>query len=761
MSTATTYTMASFLSATLILSTLSVAAPFPAEEVGADGHGWATPPNASKPIEPSLSELYGVKFIPVPSITLGAIDVDAALIEDEMTPQPAPLRFAIPRPVNVSVADGQWIDVPGGRLWRLAVTATDSTCNRLHLSGLSLGDGESLFLVNTGDIEQFVGPLTSTGSFETGEAWGLFAQGQSSRIEWFVPDFKDRAELPFTSVEISHGYRDVFSAAIGADEGGVAGNCHNAPLCFPTWANQSAATVRLAFGGGYLCSGQVMATTAADATPYCSTANHCISTQADANSCQYLFNFRNSSCGGGISAGTTVTGGNLTDTWSTSDCTLMMIRAEIPATTYFVGWLTTTAANAAASTCLHHPGGAAQAISFGTKISNPICGSTSYWTGMSWTNGITEPGSSGSGIYRNSDQKLYGVLTCGSSSCQNPGGDDGYGRWDAAVSATGGNFAAFLAAGSDDAQEPNDTCTAPRAIVPGTPLTGLVCKSTDPDFYSFTVPSGSTATMSLTFIDANGDIDAELFTTCGATAVASALGNANNENFTWTNTGAATTAVLRVFLFTDTRNEYSMTVSVSTPPDPPPANNECAGAVVLPLGSTTVTTALATNSAIALATTCIDGGTTVMYKDVWYRLTAPFTGTMTVSTCNGSAFDSRLAVYPTTCPTASTQSIACDDDTTGCSGGSTSVTWNVTVGTQYLVRLGGKTSMASGFATLTVTGVPAAPPCPEDLNGDGTVDGADLALMLNYWGSAAGDVNGSGTTDGTDLGILLSGWGAC
>jgi hypothetical protein len=45
-----------------------------------------------------------------------------------------------------------------------------------------------------------------------------------------------------------------------------------------------------------------------------------------------------------------------------------------------------------------------------------------------------------------------------------------------------------------------------------------------------------------------------------------------------------------------------------------------------------------------------------------------------------------------------------------------------------------------------------------DLNGDGVVNGVDLAELLSNWGLPGGDVNGDGTTDANDLAILLSNW---
>lgn len=55
-------------------------------------------------------------------------------------------------------------------------------------------------------------------------------------------------------------------------------------------------------------------------------------------------------------------------------------------------------------------------------------------------------------------------------------------------------------------------------------------------------------------------------------------------------------------------------------------------------------------------------------------------------------------------------------------------------------------------------GGPVGPPVPGDLNGDGTVNGADLGLLLAAWGTPDGDLDGDGDTDGADLGILLSNW---
>ena len=50
-----------------------------------------------------------------------------------------------------------------------------------------------------------------------------------------------------------------------------------------------------------------------------------------------------------------------------------------------------------------------------------------------------------------------------------------------------------------------------------------------------------------------------------------------------------------------------------------------------------------------------------------------------------------------------------------------------------------------------------------DINGDGVVNGADLAQILALWGTpclgCAVDINEDGEVDGADLALVLAGWG--
>ncbi len=57
------------------------------------------------------------------------------------------------------------------------------------------------------------------------------------------------------------------------------------------------------------------------------------------------------------------------------------------------------------------------------------------------------------------------------------------------------------------------------------------------------------------------------------------------------------------------------------------------------------------------------------------------------------------------------------------------------------------------------------PPCPADLNDDGSVDVPDLLILLGFWGPCEkvclGDFDDSGDVDVKDLLFLLGNWGAC
>ena len=74
--------------------------------------------------------------------------------------------------------------------------------------------------------------------------------------------------------------------------------------------------------------------------------------------------------------------------------------------------------------------------------------------------------------------------------------------------------------------------------------------------------------------------------------------------------------------------------------------------------------------------------------------------------------------------------------------------------------------IAAGAADLNGNGIPDNCECIADLTGNGEVNGADISVLLGFWGKVqaplpAADINQDGHVDGLDLAVLLGSWGPC
>ena len=73
----------------------------------------------------------------------------------------------------------------------------------------------------------------------------------------------------------------------------------------------------------------------------------------------------------------------------------------------------------------------------------------------------------------------------------------------------------------------------------------------------------------------------------------------------------------------------------------------------------------------------------------------------------------------------------------------------------------------SAWRAAALVAVAAASPAyaacpPGDFDGNGSIDGGDLGIMLSQWGGpGSADLNGDNNVDGLDLGLLLASWGPC
>lgn len=126
--------------------------------------------------------------------------------------------------------------------------------------------------------------------------------------------------------------------------------------------------------------------------------------------------------------------------WASSDFALLEIVETIPNSyrAYLAGWnMNKTAARSVYG--IHHPSCDVKKISLfnGTLVASywNEYPRNYHWMVSKWTEGTTEPGSSGSGLFNPSGQ-LIGQLHGGMAACDNPDGYDLYGAL--AYSWTGG-----------------------------------------------------------------------------------------------------------------------------------------------------------------------------------------------------------------------------------------------------------------------------------------------------------------------------------
>ncbi len=69
---------------------------------------------------------------------------------------------------------------------------------------------------------------------------------------------------------------------------------------------------------------------------------------------------------------------------------------------------------------------------------------------------------------------------------------------------------------------------------------------------------------------------------------------------------------------------------------------------------------------------------------------------------------------------------------------------------------------ASRISAAGAVAVGPIAPAAADVNADGAIDAADIAMLLNAWGPAPtfvrSDLNADGQVNAQDIAILLSGW---
>jgi hypothetical protein len=400
----------------------------------------------------------GIKVSEVPQVALAAVDRTALLAEDSRQLAPASNGAAVEKRLRVAVGntiritpqnDGIWETLAdGSRLWRLTVRADNATDLGFGFSRYQLPAGASLYFIDE-TAHSYEGPYVSSDATPDNQFWSPPVAGSAITLELHLPA---GAELASDSLVLNHvgaGYRNVRErSGAGLFGAGASGDCNIDVICplGDAYRNEIRSVAKYYFQSGadtYLCTGSLVMNTAHDFKNYFLTANHCISTQAEATTISLIWNYQSPTCGahGGGSTSQTQTGGaTLRSHRADVDVTLVELNSAPPSAynVFYAGW-DASGVVPGGSIGIHHPSGWVKAITLTdhalTTMNSCIGtgGSQSHWrTGSPYAQGTTEGGSSGSAIFvpagdaSGHQNLIIGTLSGGSALCNGSVPNSGY-----------------------------------------------------------------------------------------------------------------------------------------------------------------------------------------------------------------------------------------------------------------------------------------------------------------------------------------------
>ncbi|MEY4426969.1 MAG: hypothetical protein RL535_1267 [Pseudomonadota bacterium] len=292
--------------------------------------------------------------------------------------------------------------------------------------------------------------------------WAPAVDGADATIEIEIPKNVASSAVSIAVPSISHIFmsnKEINTATAqinytGDTNAGL--SCQIDVTCSSPRPAATDAVVHIRFNEGaltYICSGTMLNDSINSATPYLLTANHCISSQTVASTMTTWFKYRSTTCNDGTAGEyyPTYGGATLLYTAYGTDSTLLKLNNS-PSVSgiLYAGWDATTAPTVATSIhSVHHPRGDQQRLSRGSITSYSSRSSTSANTffgsdiangsilDVTLTTGLTEGGSSGSGLFKGTDAnpQLIGQLFGGSTpACGSPKYNV-YGRFDIAYNA--------------------------------------------------------------------------------------------------------------------------------------------------------------------------------------------------------------------------------------------------------------------------------------------------------------------------------------
>lgn len=433
----------------------------------------------------------------IQKLVLPPTDIQAEMAADEKNGAAAPLRFAVTHAVTVTPeTGGTWEQLTNGRLWRWHVQSAGATDLNLGFTRFWLPDGATFHVISETE-SYYQGPYTARDNKPHGQLWTPVIPGDRAIIELFVPTTA-RQKPQLVLGHIGAGYRNLFHKQNQTATPEAEANCNIDVVCpiAGPWSNEIRSVAVYTLNGAWTCSGTLIADVAGDFRSYFLTANHCEVNTDNAPTMVVYWNYQSTNCGphGPGSLAQNQSGATFRAGKTDVDFTLVELD-EMPDPSFRVfysGWDRSGVAPGG-GVGISHPQCDVKAICFSSNALTTVdsCigsgGTNTHWQ-VVWYLGITEPGSSGSGIWDPATHLLVGTLSGGAVACSNPSYPDCYGK-----------FSLEWNSGSSSADRLADWLD-PQATG-ATNVAGL-----DPANTSILVPAG-TSLVSESYFPTNGAID--------------------------------------------------------------------------------------------------------------------------------------------------------------------------------------------------------------------------------------------------------------
>lgn len=393
------------------------------------------------------------KNAPVLAVKFRVLDHAALKLEDERDPafpNKGVMRFGVTRELaQPLIADGGNLEAPGwepvsdtrspeSRTWRARIESPGALGMRVHFAEIRLPAGSEISVWNARDGSEGYSVRLED------DTWSPSCFTSQVDIIVTVPVDVPISEMHVSIDSVTHSYRGLGELPWKSKAGG----CNLDIACYTDWSAAALGVGGIGSvgeAGALWCTGSLIvdADPATD-IPYFLTANHCIPTVPSASSIEVYWLYQRPACGGATPDPKTVPrttdGADFLASSAVStgtDFTLLRLRNDPPAGLVALGLSNETVPLGTLTTCIHHPSGDYKRISFGTTINSgsPDIGGAHiqplarFYENL-WSNGTTEPGSSGSPLLLRDTQVYIGQLWGGLASCTRPEEPDYYGRFD-------------------------------------------------------------------------------------------------------------------------------------------------------------------------------------------------------------------------------------------------------------------------------------------------------------------------------------------